>query len=838
MGFVIPAIAGLLTPLIGAAAATFVATAVTQLAVAALLGAVTQKKQATPNQEDVAAELQQTDGLPAYRFAYGNCKVPGTPAPADVTKGAYLYGCWLLNSRPSVGDFTLYLDDREVELTGDPYDFSETGGATATNAPFALHTKVWFGRGDQTEPPAQILSEVPFEEGVNDNWFKSTDGWQGRTVVWLRLYRGSGNVQSRWPTKPPAISVRNLRSACWDPRDGAQDPDDASTWSATENSSLITLDALMRSPVAPYKQANLMLDMFKWAADVADEQFETKGGGTEARYPAGGVLTFKDSELEDQLQPLLDAGGAQWIRVGGRLGIVPATWHDPVYTLTDLIGSEYEFRALKRGKDLYKQVRTFYTSADREFETSELGLWDIPGAANDGQVLEQRLTFVGSGTQAQRLRKIAGLRALQPRSLKSVAPPDMINVLPGANVTVILPGRTRINGTYQAASLHPAADPVGSDGGVALRMPFEITSTSPTIFAWDKDTDEEDILVTDFDSSFQDIDPPGPISVITGPSVDLNTGGTIIPRVRFAFDPSGTSNVDSYIWEYTDWLAVGDVWVSGGTIDSEVRGDDDKVFDYFAGMSYADTTSIRVAARRGEDLSDYVQIDNVRLNLDVTIDETLALGGQVRFNVTTPNNSNFNGLSLWRSDDDDFENAVAITGTKASSKNISDYVRSGTGGDDGLPIIALNGDFADGTIWTLGTNWTISGGTAAHTIDTPASAIEQPISVADGDTLRWMLTVNSISKGSATVRVFGDSNVDGTVIDSVGVHHGTITAPTNTTGFGIQAATDSDIEIDDVTLVVDAAGSAEPGPGYFWVVPHTINDSVGPAVGPVLLNIP
>ena len=62
-------------------------------------------------------------------------------------KGKKIYGAWLLNSRPSdLATFTLYLDKREVVLTGDAFDLDGTG-ATATEDPFSGHVTVWGSRG-------------------------------------------------------------------------------------------------------------------------------------------------------------------------------------------------------------------------------------------------------------------------------------------------------------------------------------------------------------------------------------------------------------------------------------------------------------------------------------------------------------------------------------------------------------------------------------------------------------------------------------------------------------------------------------------------------------------
>jgi hypothetical protein len=127
----------------------------------------------TPKQSDIIRELQQPSSLPVWRFVYGSGWAPGTPAPVRV-KGKFLYACFILNSRPSAGPFTVFFDKRAVEATGDPYDFGGAG-AVATNAPFASHCNYWIGRGDQTSPPARCSGVLR-----GNRWLARPHGFVGQ----------------------------------------------------------------------------------------------------------------------------------------------------------------------------------------------------------------------------------------------------------------------------------------------------------------------------------------------------------------------------------------------------------------------------------------------------------------------------------------------------------------------------------------------------------------------------------------------------------------------------------------------------------------------------------
>ncbi|WP_428925000.1 hypothetical protein [Marinibacterium sp. SX1] len=679
MGIAVTALAQVLTPLLGAQVATAIATAFVNLATTLVLTSARAALSKRPGREDQARELQRYTGLPQVRHAYGNTEAPGTPAPADMVIDGVLYGCWIVNSRPSEGPFALYLDGREVELSGDPYDFTEGGGALATNEPFSGYLRVWIGIGDQTSPPFEITDEAGFIDTDRERGFKVTDGWQGRTVVWMRADRGPSEGRTeRWPSAPPAVALRGPFSKLWDPRDPAQDPDDPATWEFSDNQALVVLDALRQNPVSPYDLTNLIVATFEAAADVADENVPLKDGGSEARYRAAGVLVYSAGDVEDQLDPLNEAGATSFFQAGGRMGILPGAWLPSEYTLTDTLGDAFEYRKLRGDERPYSHVRTTYTSADREYETSDLGQWPIPGVTAAVRVFDHQCDFVESGTQAQRLRKIKGLRLTMEREIEGTAPPDMIEVLAGATITAGIAGMARTNGTYQLLTAHPALDPLGIDDGVAARVPFEARETAEAIYAWVPADDETDIVVPPFEVSYSGTAPPGSLSVISGPAVDVNTGDSVIQRVRFAFEPSASASVTHYEWTYVDWSDEGDgLVVSGGSIPaSQALDTDGRHFGYLSGFSPFVETEIAVWAVGPAGQSSAVSISGVRLNFDVTINSASGGAGVADFNVTAPTNSVFAGVVILRSDDDVIENAVEVYGLEPMDSGQTDVVQA------------------------------------------------------------------------------------------------------------------------------------------------------------------
>lgn len=655
--------------------ALVVASVITYAAVAlasyAIQSALAPGQRRAP-QSELIRDLARPQSLTPYRFAYGFVRLSGSPAPIHV-QGRVLWMCLILNSRPSHAVTGIWFDKREFTWTGDIYDFDTgavgTGDTFGTFAYGDVIARAWVGLGDQTTPPALAVSETG---GV----ITESDGWQGRTVLWLRLDCGPNESRAvRWPRTPPEVEVQGQWSKVWDPSDVAQDPDDASTWTYSDNRTLCLLDALRTNPVRAYPLAQIDLPSFTAAAASDNGNVALKAGGTEPRYRASGVVIWGDNELEDQITPLVEAGASRLVRFGGRLGITRGIWDEPVYTVTDILDEGLTFETLKPGRDLATTVSASYMAPDRDWQMSALTPYQVPGAQEaDGgleTIKDKQFSAVISYTQAQRLQKIDALRNRAQKRITCTLPPDAMDVVAGSNVTVDLPSPyAALNGIYEVISIAPRLI-AEDDQGVTARCPVELVETSEAVFAWDAETDEvdppEDPIVVTPEIPVV----PVPENVVLITDAVISTGDTIIPALIAQVDfPTG--NVEDAL--EVEWRPDGGVYQSAGQQPVDRVDPTTYVTTQISPVEAGTTYDVRVRWRAATGASEWVLVTGTAgsptVDLDPPVDgDANVVGLAIAVEFRTPNMEAARGLEIWRSLTADSEDASLAFGPLLGAPN-------------------------------------------------------------------------------------------------------------------------------------------------------------------------
>ncbi|MEH6522565.1 hypothetical protein [Sulfitobacter sp.] len=820
-----------------ASAYSAIGAAALRFAGSVLLSRVAASFASTPKQQDLKRDLTFPTSRPSYRYPYGRFLVSGTPLPYPVV-GEYAYACWLISSRPSDGGFTLYIDNREVELTGDPYDFTLTGGATATEYPFKDHATFWIGLGDQTQPPQVFLDEAGYIDDSDELKWKASDIGTGCTFVWAKLKAGdNGKRSERWPSAVPSLEPEGRFSLVYDPREAAHDADDPDTWEWSENAGLCALDLWRQNPFRPYELRNLAMPMWDVCADVSAEAVSLNSGGTEPRYATSGVVVFDGSELEQLVQPLLACMGARLTRSGGQLGAVPAAPRTTAVTITDSLEG-FAYSALLEDASLVTDLRVNYSPFARGGEPAELTPWAIPGAldADGGQpsVKTLDLSMVSSATQAQRLRNIFGKISRLQRAVSFVAPPSAIKAVSGSVVDlgVIPPYGTYANGLYEVQDIGAAVHMV-SDDGVAMRCPVALQEYSDAVFDWNPATDEEEVVHVDYDSQRDGVAKPGALSVTSGDGIDQNTGGAFVPRFLFQFDPSTSSSVEQYEWQWR--LTDGD-YETGGYVSAETLNDADKVFFYLNIAAIAGGHDVRVRSISSSGRSDWTELTGAFYSFDIVGTTAVSEPGRVLFAGTGPSSMAFSGLQAFRADVGAGFDAAERLGqvVDAVPGEAFDII---VGDADAVNLLA-NGDFADTSAWTLDAGgWSIAGGTASHTAGV-LSWLEQTVSdVAEGTSIRFTFDVIGRTAGGVGMRATGDTNMQRQTTSN-GTFSDFVTTPANTVKISFYAGSTFDGDIDNAFAVVSTPNTVPLGEADFWLVPVTVSGAEGTPVGPFTLQIP
>lgn len=167
-----------------------------------------------------------------------------------------------------------------------------------------------------------------------------------------------------------------------------------------------------------------------------------------------------------------------------------------------------------------------------------------------------------------------------------------------------------------------------------------------------------------------------------------------------------------------------------------------------------------------------------------------------------------------------FRSDAGVFNTVAATQTMLYRLNSATLG--WLPIgklgadTAVNGTFAVGTNWTLGTGVTISGGVAVFTTSAINIGLSQAQTLTAGSIFKVTYTVTALTLGGVRPTLTGGTQVNGTTVTAVGTYTDYLTAVTGNTTFGFQGtAASNTLQIDNVTIQAMAAYTG-PGDGDLW----------------------
>lgn len=364
-----------------------------------------------------AGQFVTRQPTPSRRRNYGRVKVGGATIfaeAADITgpAGLTLVRLIAINEGEIDAFEEFWLDDNHVTLSGG------TSGTVATH---------YIGAG----PTPFMAIETRLGATPSTAYSTLTTDFAS---IWTSNHRGDGIasllVMAAQTTNPeditivypggsapnPRVVMRALK--VWDPREGGQDKDDASTWEWSDNPVLIVLDfhrhadgmGLAARDATLFTTAALTEDWIP-AANICDESV---GGVT--RYKCGGNYSIAEDTPADVLAAILvSCDGRTFLRSDGAIGIRVGKTVDPSITLDDdhIVG----YSDLREGANIFleaNEITAKYTSPDHDYQVVDAEPFrDEDDITDRGYVLTKAISlpWVQNHSQTRRLMKIALARA-------------------------------------------------------------------------------------------------------------------------------------------------------------------------------------------------------------------------------------------------------------------------------------------------------------------------------------------------------------------------------------------------------------------------------------------
>jgi fibronectin type 3 domain-containing protein len=365
--------------------------------------------------------------------------------------------------------------------------------------------------------------------------------------------------QELFPNGMPNFSAVVKGRKVYDPRDGAQDPDDESTWVWSDNSALCVADYLTHELGMGIPYSEIDEDALIEAANICDETITKQDSTTEKRYTCNGTITTNERPV-DVIDNLLSSmagtlvySGGKWIILAGAhrassLSLAEGDIHGPVQVQT---------RVSRR--ENYNGVKGIMVSPEANWS-----LIDFPPVKNDTytgwdggerQWKEVEYPFTISTATAQRLAKIELERGRQQITFTAVFSLKGMKVRAGDTVALSFTRYGWTNKLFEVAewNFQQYAD---QNGNPALGVQLSLRETASGVWDWaDGEETPYDLAAnTTLPNPFV-VAAPTSFALQSGsPTVIVQPDGTVVPRLR------------AY------WTAPADIFVTqGGRIEIQYK---------------------------------------------------------------------------------------------------------------------------------------------------------------------------------------------------------------------------------------------------------------------------
>jgi len=361
------------------------------------------------------------------------------------------------------------------------------GSGYVTTPPFntsygkLVQVEIHFGYTDQT---ASTILQAAFP-GV---WTSAHTASGVAYMVTALTQPASADFQTVYGGAVPPVAALVRGVLAYDPRDVAQDPAVADTWTTTTNPALLLLYYFTATNGMGLSRSLFDGDLFSDVADFCDELVATKSDGNRKRYEMGGVYSY-DEDPVDVVQRILDTfGGRIFVTVGGLFGLSCDELDTPEIEITEDMIIDIEAKRYTGALYEYTTIKTRFTSEDHGYLNlnEEADPWiDATALARIGRQIPYSfdLPFVFRHDQARRLMK---------RKFYDLTPEWTVDLildyngleLFGERVFTLVYAPLGISGTFRLEAVSP--DPELGFARIAVRA----VSVSAAASEWDADTEE------------------------------------------------------------------------------------------------------------------------------------------------------------------------------------------------------------------------------------------------------------------------------------------------------------------------------------------------------------
>jgi hypothetical protein len=419
--------ASLATALFAAGEAAFVATAAQTAVAAALLTTaqiaataaisigLTYASQALFNQSGsdsigsagtvnpAVAKISTRQSAPPKRIPYGTVHCGGALLFEEV-KPPYLYRMYAVSAREINAFKKIYIGTREVPFSSLTPGVILAPKHVPENPPFHTRLQVSVRHGTAAQTICPLLAAA-FPN------LASTFRQQGIATVTLQYHFGSSTDerQALWGIygdPQPFFLIEGVK--VYDPRDSAQDRDDATTWEFSNNATLCQTDYLRAEYGGRIKAERIDWDKTAISANYDDETIGCANGEFVRRHTVDGLILLNQSPA-DVLGGMLASNRSAIAMSGRKVWVSSSKPKDPVATIYDgIIAGGIEYQADKPKRDLVNTVQTRFVAPEREYNLTDGPiLVDDDAVTEDGESLTATLQFpfVNDHRKVQRLQK-------------------------------------------------------------------------------------------------------------------------------------------------------------------------------------------------------------------------------------------------------------------------------------------------------------------------------------------------------------------------------------------------------------------------------------------------